>query len=179
MTSSFASYFLLLAIVANLFYFKICLCVDADGEALIAGICRKVQDPTFCLNTFHQNIPNHPYTPTEVTRVAISQSLQHATDNRIFIETSKENSTDTEIQNLYAICDSGYGFLSTELQDATLSLAQQNYNALENSLSKCPKFVSDCHNVFGDKTTPELLDRNRKQLDLVLMANFAESLIQK
>ncbi|OIT25527.1 PREDICTED: uncharacterized protein LOC109215920 [Nicotiana attenuata] len=179
MTSAFASYFLLLALVANLFYFKTCLCVDAEGEALIAGICKKVQDPTFCLNTFHQNIPNHPYTPTEVTRVAISQSLQHATDNRIFIEKSKASSKDTEIQNLYAICDSGYGFLSTELQDASLSLAQKNYNALENSISKCPKFVSDCHDAFGDKTTPDLLDRNRKQLDLVLMANFAEGLIQK
>ncbi|OIT28488.1 hypothetical protein A4A49_65416, partial [Nicotiana attenuata] len=177
--SSFALYFLLLVLVANIFYFQTSLCGDAADQALIMGICRQVEDSTFRLNTFKQNIPTHPYTPTVVTQVAISQSLQHASNNRNFIETSKASSKDKDIQNLFAICDSGYGFLITKLQSATQSLPKRDFNALENSLSKCPKFVNDCRSAFGGKTTPELLDRSRKQLDLVLMANIAEGLIQK
>ncbi|XP_060170328.1 uncharacterized protein LOC132601242 [Lycium barbarum] len=179
MASFFASYLLLLVLFTNIFYFQTSLCDKGEDEALIAGICRQVQDFTFCLNTFRQNLPTHPYIPKEVTRVAISQSLEHAINDRIFIEKSKANSTHKEIENLYAICDSGYGFLISLLQDATLALAKKSYKDLENSLSKCPRFVIDCHDAFGDKITPELLDRSRKQLDLVLMANIAEGRIQK
>ncbi|OIT32567.1 hypothetical protein A4A49_62193 [Nicotiana attenuata] len=179
MTSSFASYFLLLILVANLFYVQTSSADNASDEALIMDICRQVQDSTFCLNTFRQNLHTHPYNPTEVMRVAISQSLQHATNNRIFIQTSKKNSKDKEVQDLYTICDSGYGLMISFLQDATLSLAKKDYSALENSLPKCPRFVTDCQSVFGNKSTPELLDRNRKQLDLVLMANIAKGFINK
>ncbi|MCD9645559.1 hypothetical protein HAX54_034558, partial [Datura stramonium] len=126
-----------------------------------------------------QNLPHHPYVPIEVTSVAIHQSLQNASNNRVFIETSKEKEKDKEIQDLYAICDSGYGFLIDELQDAIQSLAKRDYNALENALFKCPRFVSDCRNVLDSKITPEMLDRSRKQFDLVLMSQIAEGLIKQ
>ncbi|MCE5165773.1 hypothetical protein HAX54_012204 [Datura stramonium] len=179
MASCFASYFLLLVLVVNVFNFEISLCTVADDEALITGICTQVQDPAFCLNTFRQNLPHHPYVPIEVTSVAIHQSLQNASNNRVFIETSKEKEKDKEIQDLYAICDSGYGFLIDELQDAIQSLAKRDYNALENALFKCPRFVSDCRNVLDSKITPEMLDRSRKQFDLVLMSQIAEGLIKQ
>ncbi|KAK4708203.1 hypothetical protein R3W88_029128 [Solanum pinnatisectum] len=104
----------------------------------------------------------------EVTRAAIAQSLQNANNNHAFIT-----------QDLYAICDVGYGLMITILQDAAQSLANKNYIALENDLSKCPRFVSDCQNALGSKTTPEMLDRSRKQFDLVIMSQIAEGLIKK
>ncbi|CAN4089931.1 unnamed protein product [Withania somnifera] len=180
MASFFTSRFLLLVLVANLFnFFQTSLCDLGEDEALITGICRQVQDETFCLTTFRKIIPTHPYVPDEVTRAAISQSLQNANDNHAFIEKAKAEAKDKETQDLYAICDTGYGLLISELQDSSQSLAKRGYISLENSLSKCPKFVSDCQNALSDKATPEMLDRSRKQFDLVLMAKIAEGLIQK
>ncbi|KAH0745650.1 hypothetical protein MTR67_047246 [Solanum verrucosum] len=178
MASFFTSYFLPLVLVANIFNFQTSLCDTSADEALIAGICRQVQDPPFCLNTFRQ-ILAHPYVPEEVTRAAIAQSLQNANNNRAFIEAAKAAAKDKETQDLYAICDSSYGLLITVLQDAAKSLANKDYNGLENDLSKCPKFVSDCQNVLGSKTTPEMLDRSRKQFDLIIMSKAAEGLIKK
>ncbi|WMV53864.1 hypothetical protein MTR67_047249 [Solanum verrucosum] len=264
MASFFTSYFLHLVLVANIFNFQTSLCDTSADEALIAGICRQVQDPPFCLNTFRQ-ILAHPYVPEEVTRAAIAQSLQNANNNHAFIEAAKAAAKDKETQDLYAICDSSYGLLITVLQDAAQSLANKDYNGLENDLSKCPKlqilaypyvpeevteaaiaqasqnannnrafiedakaaakdketqdlyaicnssygllitvlqdatkslvnkdynglendlikcskFVSDCQNALGSKTTPEMLDRSRKQFDLVIMSQIAEGLIKK
>jgi len=72
MASLFTSYFLPLVLVANIFNFQTSLCDTSADEALIAGICRQVQDPPFCLTTFRQ-ILAHPYVPEEVTRAAIAQ----------------------------------------------------------------------------------------------------------
>jgi len=92
---------------------------------------------------------------------------------------AKAAAKDKETQDLYAICDSSYGLLITVLQDAAKSLANKDYNGLENDLSKCPRFVSDCQNALGSKTTPEMLDRSRKQFDLLIMSKVAEGLIKK
>nr|XP_010324765.1 uncharacterized protein LOC104648668 [Solanum lycopersicum] len=150
-----------------------------EDEALITGICRQVQNLQFCLTTFRQIIPSHPYVPEEVTRAAITKSLQNANDNRAFVEKAKANAKDKETKDLYSICDSSYGLLITVLQDASKSLTNKDYNGLENDLAKCPRFVSDCQNVLGSKTTREMVDRSRKQFDLVLMAKIAEQLIKK
>ncbi|KAK6775488.1 hypothetical protein RDI58_026489 [Solanum bulbocastanum] len=178
MTSLFTTYFLSLVFVANIFNFQTSLCDISADEALIAGICRQVQDPPFCLTTFRQ-ILAHPYAPEEVTEAAIAQASQNANNNRAFIEDAKAAAKDKETQDLYAICESNYGLLITVLQDAAQSLANKNYVALENDLSKCPKFVSDCQNALGNKTTPEMLDRSRKQFDLAIMSQIAEGLIKK
>ncbi|KAG5575217.1 hypothetical protein H5410_055351 [Solanum commersonii] len=134
-----------LVFVANIFNFQTSLCDINANEALIASICRQVQDLQFCLTTFRLIIPSRPYVPEEVTQAAITKSLQNANDNHAFVETAKAN----------------------------------DYNGVENDLAKCPQFVSDCQNVLGSKTTPEMLDRSRKQFDLVLMAKIAEQLIKK
>ncbi|KAG5575212.1 hypothetical protein H5410_055346 [Solanum commersonii] len=178
MVSLFTSYFLPLVLVASIFNFQTSLCDISADEALIAGICRQVQDPPFCLTTFRQ-ILAHPYVPEEVTRAAIAQSLQNANNNHAFIVAAKAAAKDKVTQDLYAICDVGYGLMKTILQDAAQSLANKNYIALENDLSKCPRFVSDCQNALGSKTTPEMLDRSRKQFDLLIMSNVAEGLIKK
>ncbi|XP_055822572.1 uncharacterized protein LOC129891291 [Solanum dulcamara] len=179
MASLFTSYFLPLVFVANIFNFQTSLCDLNADEALITSICRQVQNPPFCLTTFRQILHTHPYVPEEVTRAAIAQSLQNANDNHAFIEKAKANAKDKETQDLYGICDSGYGLLITVLQDAAQALANKDFNGLENDLSKCPKFVTDCQNALGSKTTPEILDRSRKQFDLVLMSKIAEGLIKK
>ncbi|KAH0745653.1 hypothetical protein KY285_007310 [Solanum tuberosum] len=178
MTSLFTSYILPLVFVANIFNFQTSLCDISADEALIAGICRQVQDPPFCLITFRQ-ILAHPYVPEEVTEAAIAQASQNANNNRAFIEDVKAAAKDKETQDLYAICDSSYGLLITVLQDATKSLVNKDYNGLENDLIKCSKLVSDCQNALGSKTTPEMLDKSRKQFDLVIMSQIAEGLIKK
>ncbi|KAK4721739.1 hypothetical protein R3W88_011972 [Solanum pinnatisectum] len=86
-----------------------------------------------------------------------------ASDNHAFIVAAKAAAKDKETQDLYAICD----------------VANKNYIVLENDLSKCPRFVSDCQNALGSKTTPEMLDRSRKQFDLLIMSKAAEGLIKK
>nr|XP_010312934.1 uncharacterized protein LOC104644566 [Solanum lycopersicum] len=152
--------------------------VSSTNETFIAGICKQVQDPPFCLNTFRK-ILAHPYVPAEVTRAAIAQSLQNANNNHAFIQVAKAAAKDKETQDLYAICDSSYGLMIIVLQDAAQSLAKKDYNGLETDLSRCPKFVSDCKNAHGSKTTPQILDRSRKQLDLIIMSKVAEGLIKK
>ncbi|KAG5611277.1 hypothetical protein H5410_022558 [Solanum commersonii] len=142
---------------------------EITDEALIAGICRQVQNPPF----------SHPYVAEEVTRAAIAQSLQNANNNHAFLVAAKAAAKDKETQDLYAICDVGYGLMITILQDAAQSLANKNYIVLENDLSKCPIFVSDCQNALGSKMTPEMLDRSRKQFDLLIMSEAAEGLIKK
>jgi len=92
---------------------------------------------------------------------------------------AKAAAKDKETQDLYAICDVGYGLMITILQDDAQSLANKNYIVLENDLSKCPRFVSDCQNALGSKTTPEMLDRSRKQFDVLIMSKAAEGLIKK
>uniref|UniRef100_A0A3Q7HJD7 Pectinesterase inhibitor domain-containing protein n=2 Tax=Solanum lycopersicum TaxID=4081 RepID=A0A3Q7HJD7_SOLLC len=179
MTSLFTPYFLPLVLFATIFNFQTSLCDIRADEALITGICRQVQDLQFCLTTFRQIIPSHPYVPEEVTRAAITKSLQNANDNRAFVEKAQANAKDKETKDLYSICDSSYGLLITVLQDASKSLTNKDYNGLENDLAKCPRFVSDCQNVLGSKTTREMVDRSRKQFDLVLMAKIAEQLIKK
>ncbi|CAN4080695.1 unnamed protein product [Withania somnifera] len=166
MASFVLSYFLFLILVANIFNFQTSLCDIHADEALIAGIRRQVQDNTFCLNTFVKIIPTHPYIPDEVTRVAIAQALQNANDNHIFIKKSKAQAKDKSIQDLYAICDIGYGVLVNELEDSSLELAKKDYNVTVTT-------------ALGSNTTPEMLDRSRKQMDLVLMATIAEGLIRK
>lgn len=178
MASFLTSYFLLSVLVANIFNFQTSLCDLTADEQLITGICRQVQDQTFCLTTFRQILPTHPYVPEEVTRAAISQSLKNANDNHAFKVKSKAQAKEKVIQDLYTICDTGYGLLTSLLQDSIQSLAKKDYNGLENDLTKCPRFVSDCQNALGDKGTPEMVDRSRKQFDLVLMAKFVEGLIQ-
>ncbi|XP_015057428.1 uncharacterized protein LOC107003618 [Solanum pennellii] len=178
MASFFTSYFLPLVLIANIFNFQTSLCDTSADEALIADICRQVQDPPFCLNTFRKFLA-HLYVPEEVTRAAIAQSLQNANNNHAFIQAAKATAKDKETQDLYAICDSSYGLMTTVLQDAAQSLANKDYNGLENDLSRCPKFVSDCQNALGSKTTPQMLDRSRKQFDLLIMSKVAEGLIKK
>ncbi|MCD7447665.1 hypothetical protein HAX54_032284 [Datura stramonium] len=180
MASFFASsYFFLLLLVANIFNFQTCLCGIIEDEAFITGICRQVQDLSFCMTTFRKILHTHPYIPSDVTQAAITQSLANANNNHAFIEAAKAKAKDKETQDLYTICDTGYGVLINELQESIQSLAKKDYTSLENSLSKCPRYVSDCQNALGDKTTPEMVDRSRKQFDLVLMAKVAESLIKK
>ncbi|KAG5575220.1 hypothetical protein H5410_055354 [Solanum commersonii] len=144
MTSLFTSYFLPLVLVITIFNFQTSLCDISADKALITCICRQVQDLQFCLTTFRQIIPSHPYVSEEVTRAAITKSLQNANDNHAFVETAKANAKDNETKDLYSICDSSYGLLITVLQDTAKSLANKDYNGLENDLSKCPQFVSDC-----------------------------------
>ncbi|XP_015072672.1 uncharacterized protein LOC107016846 [Solanum pennellii] len=178
MASLFTSYLLPLVLVANIFNFQTSLSDTRADEALIAGICRQVQDPPFCLNTFRK-ILVHPYVPEEVTRATIAQSLQNAENNHAFIVAAKAAAKDKETKDLYAICDVGYGLMITILKDAAQSLAKKNYVVLENDLSKCPRFVSDCQTALGSKTTPDMLDRSRKQFDLLIMSKAAEALIKK
>ncbi|KAF3666572.1 hypothetical protein FXO37_10483 [Capsicum annuum] len=123
-------------------------------------------------------LPDHPYVPEEVTRVAILQSIRNAKDNHAFILGSLAKATDKTVRDLYSICDTAYGLLVNELNVATQALPPKDFNDLENALTKCPRFVNDCQNVLGSNTTPEMLDRGRKQLNLVNMANIAEGLIQ-
>ncbi|KAK6791194.1 hypothetical protein RDI58_010275 [Solanum bulbocastanum] len=131
-------------------------------------------------NTFRRQIlPTHPYVPDEITRASLSQSLQNANDNHAFVQKAKAEAKDKVTQDLYAICVTSYELLTSLLQDSIQALAKKDYNGLENSLLKCPRLVSACQNALGSKTTPEMLDRSRKQFDLVLMAKIAEGLIQK
>lgn len=178
MTSFSTSYVLFLILVINIFNFQISLCDVIEDTKLIEGICRQVQDFNFCFNTFKQLLPDHPYVPEEVTRVAILQSIRNAKDNHAFILGSLAKATDKTVRDLYSICDTAYGLLVNELNVATQALPPKDFNDLENALTKCPRFVNDCQNVLGSNTTPEMLDRGRKQLNLVNMANIAEGLIQ-
>ncbi|KAF3633655.1 hypothetical protein FXO38_25452 [Capsicum annuum] len=174
MTYIFTSYFYLLVFVTNIFNFQTSFCDLEADEALITDICEQVQDLTFCLTIFRQFLPTHPYNPEEVTRTAISLSLQYANYNHDFIIKAKAEAKDRLTQNLYAICDTGYGLLISELQNSIQSLANKDYSGLENSLSKCPRFVSDCQNALGDMTTPQILDGSKKLADIVSMSIIAE-----
>ncbi|WMV23813.1 hypothetical protein MTR67_017198 [Solanum verrucosum] len=179
MASFFTPYFFLLVLVSNIFNFQTSLCDLRADEALIESICKQVQDLQFCLSTFKQILPTHPYVPDEITQASLSQSLQNANDNHAFVQKAKAEAKDKVTQDLYVICVTSYELLTSLLQDSIQALAKKDYNGLENSLFKCPRFVSACQNAFGSKTTPEMLDRSRKQFDLVLMAKIGEGLIQK
>ena len=70
--------------------------------------------------------------------------MQNPNNKHTFIEEAKVAAKDKDTPDLYAICDSSSGWLIIILQDAAQSLANKDYSGLENFLSKCPKFVSDC-----------------------------------
>ncbi|KAI3463497.1 hypothetical protein Pfo_020160 [Paulownia fortunei] len=147
-----------------------------DTQALINQICRATDDFYFCRDVFNK----HLYTPTTdikgLTQIAITQTLIYTTNTHIFIAKAKAAEKNKDIQNLYKICEIGYGILLDQFTDANLDFAKGDYRSMIFHVSKCERFVSDCQFVLGSKV-PQLSHQNLQNRVLVRMSLVSGQLI--
>ncbi|KAI3455169.1 hypothetical protein Pfo_011832 [Paulownia fortunei] len=149
---------------------------DGATQALINQICRETDDFNFCRDVFNKHLYRDVTDIKGLTQIALTQTLIYATDTRIFIQKSEAKETNKNIKNLYKICETGYGIVMDEFEDASLAFAIGDYRSVVFDVEKCDRFVSDCQFVLGSKVAP-LSVKNLHAKVLIRMALVSAGLI--
>lgn len=152
--------------------------VSTDGgtQARINQVCRATEDFSFCRDVFNKYLYNDVTDFKGLTQIALTQTLEYASDTRIFIQRSEQNAKNINIRNLFKICDIGYGILMNQFEDANLAFASGDYRSMMFDIEKCDRFVNDCQFVLGTKVS-ELHEKNSHTKVLVRMSVVSGGLI--
>ncbi|GFQ06279.1 hypothetical protein PHJA_002771900 [Phtheirospermum japonicum] len=147
-----------------------------DTQSLIVKICHQTSDFGFCQNTFNKHLFN-PETDTKgLSQIAVTQTLIHATNTKIFISKAIRSEKDVELQNLYKICEVGYENLVGQFTDANFAFGRGDIRSMLFYVGKCERFVTDCQYVMGNQA-PQLDVQNAQNRVLVQMSLFSGQLI--
>ncbi|XP_073041791.1 uncharacterized protein [Primulina eburnea] len=148
----------------------------SSTQELVERICRSTENYGFCAGVFNKNANDPNADITRLCEIAVEQTLVHGTDARIFVTESKNRAKDKITHDLYVICETAYGFLLNEFEDASLAFAKRDYNSMLFNEEKCNRFVADCQKVIGYRVAP-LSTMNNQMRVLISMSLITTSMI--
>lgn len=147
---------------------------DRTGE-LIVEICRQTPDYGFCIDVFDQH-PHAQTSPLGLTQIALDELKENSTNTRTFIQKKEAAEKNREIRYLYAICNSDYGAVKKNLENAWKEFLSSRYKVMLTFLSKSERPVNHCQNIFCGNIGIGLKKRTRQVKLLISIAISAGNL---